>query len=73
MVADALSNFNGVLYPTESFIRLNHNDTLENSSHATINLLGLENPDFLSNDREEAKVLIAMALSLLSGLFLVRI
>lgn len=60
MVGNCIHNYEGILYPDE--------DELENNG----GLSNLTNPDYLSNNPEEAKILIAMTLAFQAGLIQVR-
>jgi MFS superfamily sulfate permease-like transporter len=83
MVAASIEKYNGILYPSEALHSRNTmNDSLATSNNTISGrgffkssqeeleqqLLGVK---FISENRDEAKVLIAMTLSLLSGFFLI--
>lgn len=66
MVLGSIKKYEGILYSESIETNLS-----SNFSNSTADRILLENNSFISNDPEEAKILISMALSFFSGIILV--
>ena len=64
MVKASIDKYEGKLYPLNDEVTNNPNQTSEIKS----NISNISNHGYLSNDPQEAKVLIAMTLSLFTGI-----
>lgn len=71
MIGASIKNYEGVLYPRQSIKGQGNTTNSSSYAHQDISMYAGGSSDFISNNPQEAKIMIAGVLSLISGMLLV--